>query len=162
MTVQMKQRHGPAADWVSANPVLAVGEFGIETDTGQVKVGDGATAWVDLSYFTPGILTWETKATFLTGDISDPFYVPRPCKILRVYASTPLADGSGDTIFDVKGNGATIFPAAPKPTVAAATALSPNAFPDVPFSLVLGDYVTIEVVNDGGATGRARVYIVFG
>lgn len=44
------QRHDTAANWASANPVLAQGEMGIETDTRKFKFGDGATAWVDLAY----------------------------------------------------------------------------------------------------------------
>jgi hypothetical protein len=42
-------RSGTAAAWASANPVLAVGEPGYEEDTGVVKVGDGATAWLALA-----------------------------------------------------------------------------------------------------------------
>jgi hypothetical protein len=46
MTIaQMQVRRGTAAQWTAANPVLAQGEFGLETDTGRIKVGDGATAW---------------------------------------------------------------------------------------------------------------------
>ena len=38
--------------WAAANPILLSGEMGIESDTGKYKVGDGASAWNDLSYFT--------------------------------------------------------------------------------------------------------------
>jgi hypothetical protein len=38
-----------AAAWVSANPVLAAGVLGIETDTGVVRIGDGSTAFLSLS-----------------------------------------------------------------------------------------------------------------
>lgn len=43
-------RRGTAAQWTSANPVLAAGEPGFETDTGKFKVGDGSTAWTSLAY----------------------------------------------------------------------------------------------------------------
>lgn len=43
-------RHGTAATWTSVNPVLALGEVGVETDTKLTKVGDGATAWSSLAY----------------------------------------------------------------------------------------------------------------
>jgi hypothetical protein len=36
---------------VAANPVLALGEMGIETDTNKAKYGDGFAAWQDLPYF---------------------------------------------------------------------------------------------------------------
>lgn len=44
------QRRDTAANWASVNPVLASGEFGVETDTGYFKLGDGATAWNALDY----------------------------------------------------------------------------------------------------------------
>lgn len=51
MTLQRIQfRRGTAAAWTAANPVLATGEPGFETDTGKFKLGDGTTAWVDLDY----------------------------------------------------------------------------------------------------------------
>jgi hypothetical protein len=43
-------RGGTAAEWASANPVLAEREPGVETDTARIKVGDGATQWTDLHY----------------------------------------------------------------------------------------------------------------
>lgn len=47
-------RRDVAANWTSANPVLANGEQGFETDTRQTKVGDGATAWTSLNYTAGG------------------------------------------------------------------------------------------------------------
>lgn len=43
-------RRGTAAQWTSANTVLAAGELGLETDTAKFKVGDGSTAWNSLAY----------------------------------------------------------------------------------------------------------------
>jgi hypothetical protein len=42
-----------AAFFTSLNPVLLLGEYGIELDTGQFKVGDGSTAWNALPYGLP-------------------------------------------------------------------------------------------------------------
>lgn len=50
MAVQIQFRRGTAAQWTSANTVLAEGEMGIETDTSKYKIGDGTTAWTSLSY----------------------------------------------------------------------------------------------------------------
>ncbi len=47
----MQQRRGTAAQWTSANPILAAGEIGFETDTGKFKMGNGSSAWSALSYF---------------------------------------------------------------------------------------------------------------
>lgn len=52
--VRSKARRGTAAAWTAANPVLAAGEFGWESDTNKLKIGDGATAWTALAYFNPG------------------------------------------------------------------------------------------------------------
>lgn len=48
--VRIQLRRDTAANWTSADPTLAAGEIGIETDTDQLKIGDGATAWSSLGY----------------------------------------------------------------------------------------------------------------
>lgn len=54
MTTRIQLRRGIATDWANANPTLALGEAGIETNTLQWKVGDGTTAWLDLPYMSGG------------------------------------------------------------------------------------------------------------
>lgn len=54
MATTIKLRRGTAAQWTTANPVLSSGEQGYETDTGLLKIGDGATAWTTLPYFING------------------------------------------------------------------------------------------------------------
>ena len=51
MATRMQQRRGTEAQWNSANPILAAGEMGFETDSGKFKIGDGVNNWSDLSYF---------------------------------------------------------------------------------------------------------------
>jgi hypothetical protein len=43
-------RRGTAAQWVTANPTLAAGEAGFETDTGKFKLGNGTDNWATLKY----------------------------------------------------------------------------------------------------------------
>lgn len=50
MAVRFQLRRDTAANWTSINPVLALGEPGVETNTLKVKVGDGATSWNSLAY----------------------------------------------------------------------------------------------------------------
>jgi hypothetical protein len=50
MAVQFQERRDTAANWTAANPILANGEKGYETDTGKEKRGDGSTAWASLPY----------------------------------------------------------------------------------------------------------------
>ena len=52
MSTKIQVRRGTAAQWTSANPTLAAGEIGFETDTGKFKIGDGTTAWSSLLYAT--------------------------------------------------------------------------------------------------------------
>ena len=52
---RFKLRNGTAAEWTAANPVLLVGEIGVETDTRRYKIGDGTTAWAGLSYYVDGV-----------------------------------------------------------------------------------------------------------
>lgn len=51
MATRMQQRRGTATQWTSANPILAAGEIGFESDTSQFKIGDGVNHWADLSHF---------------------------------------------------------------------------------------------------------------
>ena len=51
MATRMQQRRGTAAQWTAANPVLAAGEIGFETDTSKFKMGNGSSAWTALTYF---------------------------------------------------------------------------------------------------------------
>lgn len=39
-----------AENWKTNNPVLLVGELGVESDTKLIKVGDGTTSWTSLPY----------------------------------------------------------------------------------------------------------------
>ena len=51
MATRMQQRRGTAAQWTAANPTLAAGEIGFETDTSKFKMGNGSSAWTALTYF---------------------------------------------------------------------------------------------------------------
>jgi lysophospholipase L1-like esterase len=50
MANRIQLRRDTAANWTTANPVLASGEKGYETDTKRQKIGDGTTAWSSLGY----------------------------------------------------------------------------------------------------------------
>jgi hypothetical protein len=49
--VQLQRRRDTAANWTADDTVLALGEMGLETDTGYIKIGDGSTAWSSLGYW---------------------------------------------------------------------------------------------------------------
>jgi hypothetical protein len=76
-TIQIKQ--GTAAQWVAADPILLSGEWGLATDTKQIKMGDGSTSWSSLAKANANpvmhIQRQEASGTgggaFLSGDYRD-------------------------------------------------------------------------------------------
>lgn len=70
VVTQIQLRRGTASQWTSANPVLAAGEQGWESDTNKVKIGNGSSAWNSLSYAVTGAsgtVTSVVAGTGLTG-----------------------------------------------------------------------------------------------
>ena len=69
-------RRDTAANWTSANPILAQGELGAETDTSKIKIGDGSTAWSSLAYLIDagGYLTATSTNTLTNKTIRDTVY----------------------------------------------------------------------------------------
>ncbi len=49
LTVTIKVRQDTAANWTSKNPTLSAGEFGYDTTNKVLKIGDGSTAWANLT-----------------------------------------------------------------------------------------------------------------
>lgn len=66
---RMWQRRDTPANWVTANPILAAGEIGVEIDPTvdpelvpvKCKIGDGATRWNDLPYFGGSTLEFRVE-----------------------------------------------------------------------------------------------------
>jgi fructose-specific component phosphotransferase system IIB-like protein len=50
MPTKIQLRRSTASEWTSANPTLASGEVGFETDTKKFKIGDGSSVWSSLAY----------------------------------------------------------------------------------------------------------------
>jgi hypothetical protein len=48
----LQVRHDLAGLWSISNPILALGEIGVETDTNKIKIGDGTSTWNSLSYIS--------------------------------------------------------------------------------------------------------------
>ena len=67
---EIQIRRGSAAAWTAANPTLASGEWGTETDTSKVKLGDGATPWTLLPYVLPVDTSALATITALTAETS--------------------------------------------------------------------------------------------
>lgn len=73
--VTLKIRNDTASNWSSNNPILQLGELGLENDTSLLKVGDGSTAWNSLSYINKidlqALVTGNTTAGNLIATAAD-------------------------------------------------------------------------------------------
>jgi len=67
MATKIQVRRDTAANWTSVNPTLSAGEWGLETDTGRAKIGDGTTAWATLVYSTMDAIILATITGGLTA-----------------------------------------------------------------------------------------------
>ena len=50
MKTKIQIRRDTAANWASNNPILSAGEFGLESDTQKIKVGNGLANWATRPY----------------------------------------------------------------------------------------------------------------
>ena len=73
MANRIQLRRGGAQEWAISNPTLALGELGIELDTGRFKIGDGVTAWNTLTYERPVESTSNTANTLVQRDADGNF-----------------------------------------------------------------------------------------
>ena len=99
MATRMQQRRGTAAQWTAANPILAAGEIGFETDTSKFKMGNGSSNWAALTYFAnaaelaaiidgaPDLLNTLNELAASLGD--DPAFITT--------ITTSLSEHSNDT-----------------------------------------------------------------
>ena len=73
MADMIQIRRDTAANWTSANPILAQGELGAETDTSKIKIGDGTTAWASLGYLvdTGGYAAYGDTTANFTGTLQN-------------------------------------------------------------------------------------------
>jgi hypothetical protein len=62
-----RQRINTAANWAAGNPVLQVGQIGIESGTRRFKVGDGSTAWNSLAYAVDDFFYGQNTVTTLAS-----------------------------------------------------------------------------------------------
>ncbi len=101
----MQQRRGTASQWTSANPTLAAGEIGFETDTGKFKIGNGTSTWSALNYYVdanaildgaPELLNTLNEVAAALGD--DPtFFTSVATNLSNHEADTTNVHGIADT-----------------------------------------------------------------
>lgn len=50
MATRIQLRRDTGANWILNDPILAAGEVAISTDLEKIKIGDGTSSWLELSY----------------------------------------------------------------------------------------------------------------
>jgi hypothetical protein len=98
VVTQVQVRRGTAAQWTSANPTLASGEWGFETDTLKTKIGNGSTAWNSLAYQT-GSISISNVTGLGTG--------------VETFLATPSSANLRTAVTDETGTGALVFATSP-------------------------------------------------
>ncbi|QOP66792.1 minor tail protein [Arthrobacter phage Odyssey395] len=104
-TTVIKLRQGTAAAWTAANPVLAMGELGYETDTDKLKIGNGTSTWATLGY-------WDDKSapaihTHTASQISDSTATGRSLLTAADAAAARTAIGAGTSSLVIGTTGTT-------------------------------------------------------
>jgi len=93
MAATIQVRRGTASQWSTANPTLAAGEIGFESDNFKIKIGNGSSAWNSLPYAAGGN-QFDTSIVF-EGATADSFET-------TLTATDPTADRT-ITLPDVSG-----------------------------------------------------------
>jgi hypothetical protein len=98
VVTQVQVRRGTASQWTSANPTLASGEWGFETDTLKTKIGNGSTAWNSLAYAT-GSVSISNVTGLGTG--------------VETFLATPSSSNLAAAVTGETGTGALVFVTSP-------------------------------------------------
>lgn len=165
MLVQMQMRRGTTSEWSTANPVLAEGELGLDTDQNKFKIGDGTTAWNSLAFATgprgESMITYGKAgpAYVTTGKLRYKF--PFAATIVGVSVSVDTAPTGADIIVDVNKNGTTIFTTqANRPRVVAGAFSTAAEVTNMNVtSIAAGDYITIDVDQVGSTVAGSDLSV---
>jgi len=85
MASRIQMRRGTLAQWTSANPILAIGESGYETDTNRIRIGDGTTNFLSLPFLG------NTGLLFVTAPASKTDMSTLPGNVAPIAGSSAIA-----------------------------------------------------------------------
>lgn len=139
VVTQIQIRRGTASQWTSANPTLASGEFGYESDTGKFKIGTGTTSWSNLSYQAQGTVTSITAGTGLSGGtISSSGTIAIDSTVVTTTGTQTLTNKTATGLIYTQ------------------TLLTPT-FSTNAYTLVLGDQGDILLASNGSTAGTVTI-----
>ena len=143
VVTQIQIRRGTASQWTSANPTLASGEWGLETDTLKTKIGNGSTAWNSLAYAT-GSISISNVTGLGTG--------------VATWLATPSAANLAAAVTDETGSGALVFATSPTLTTPVITqGQSTPTFTTNAYTLVAGDAGQLLLANNSSTAGTISI-----
>jgi hypothetical protein len=177
VVTQIQVRRGTAAQWTSANPILAAGEQGFETDTLKLKIGNGSTAWNSLGYVATGAVGTVTSVvagTGLTGGTitsTGTIALSTPVSVanggtgisslgtgVATFLGTPSSANLAAALTDETGTGVAVFNDAP--TILNPIITQPQATPTFSanaYTLVAGDAGDILLASNGATAGTINI-----
>ena len=112
----IKLRRDTAANWLAANPVLALAEPGLETDTNKIKYGDGSTSWAGLPYASgvvfeavnyPTGTSGDTKGTLAYNTLTNQMYLATDTYVQATTTTSTYTLTASQTVLnsqDIRGN----------------------------------------------------------
>ncbi len=100
MATHIRIRRDTSSGWNTSNPVLMQAEFGLETDTFHLKIGDGVNPWLNLPYCLLEEFTQEEKAKLSSVGFGADVSPPRVSPIEK--AAATLTDLRGFSPSDIK------------------------------------------------------------
>lgn len=120
MADRIQIRRDTATNWTSANPTLASGEWGYETDTGKLKIGTGSTTWTSLGYFAAdvalsdlGVSATAAELNYLDG-VTSAVQTQLDAKA-ETLTDLGITDGTNGQVLTTNGSGAFTFEDAASP-----------------------------------------------
>lgn len=161
----MQQRRGTAAEWTSADPVLAAGEIGYETDTGRFKFGDGVTAWSGIEYYSsadslidgaPELLDTLNELAAALGD--DENFSTNVIAAINTKASLTADTAENLALVDPLGQGVFAYDSTNQKFKIGDGG---SSFADLPY-VATEEYVDVEISNVVGQVTAAEISTLSG
>lgn len=147
MASQIQLRRDTGSNWASVNPTLAQGEIGINTTTGQFKIGDGSTAWNSLSYSAANISLNDLGDVTITSAANGDF--------LR-WNGTAWVNDAVNLSTDTVGDYVNTVTASTGVTITGAGGESSSPVFSIGQPVGINDEVTFARVNIGGGGSGGR------
>jgi hypothetical protein len=143
VVTQIQVRRGTASQWTSANPTLASGEWGFESDTLKTKIGNGSTAWNSLAYATGSIAL--ANVTGIDSNAS-------------TWLATPSSTNLRNAVSDETGTGSLVFATSPTLVTPVITqGQSTPSFTTNAYTLVAGDAGQLLLASNGSTAGTINI-----